>query len=162
MDKKQLDQQVIDTLDSDIQGHPKHERTQLIDWLMANQLSKEKRLVKLMESWEESHSPLQRRLFWYYQGRLRWMGNTDHSNTESLLNTIEEKLMQEVPEVQWAMNFTAGQIGKFMPEYRKRCVDLGEKTGLYRDEKVSKNCTPNYLPEFIRIEVEKLNKKRSS
>ena len=27
--------------------------------------------------------------------------------------------------------------------------------GLYKDEKVAKNCTPSYLPEFIRIEVAK-------
>jgi len=35
---------------------------------------------------------------------------------------------------------------------------LGEKTGLYKDEMVSRDCTPNYLPEFIAIEVNKRNK----
>lgn len=59
------------------------------------------------------------------------------------------------PEVQWAMNFTAGQIGIHEPDYRARCVKLGEKTGLYKDEKVSRGCTPNYLPQFIDIEVRK-------
>ncbi|WP_353626399.1 hypothetical protein [Bacillus sp. JCM 19041] len=39
--------------------------------------------------------------------------------------------------------------------YRARCIKLGEKTGLYKDEIVSKGCTPNYLPEFITIEVNK-------
>jgi hypothetical protein len=32
---------------------------------------------------------------------------------------------------------------------------IGENTGLYKDEKVAKNCTPNYLPEFIAIQVSK-------
>lgn len=158
MDKKQLNPALIDQLDQDMQNHPLEERNHLTDWLMANQLTKDKRLIALIESWEKSASPLQRRVFWYYQARLRWMGNTDQENTEYLLSSIEENLMREPPEVQWAMNFTAGQIGKWQAQYRNRCIAIGEKTGLYKDEIVAKNCTPSYLPEFIRIEVEKLNK----
>jgi len=158
MDVKQLTPEVIDRLDSDIQQHPKAERTQLIDWLMANQLSKNKATIKLMESWEHSHSPLQRRIFWYYQARLRWMGQTPPPNSEALLTAIEQRIEEEEPEVQWAMNFTAGQIGIFQPEYRTRCVSLGERTGLYKGEMVSKNCTPNYLPQFIAMQVAKLER----
>lgn len=66
--------------------------------------------------------------------------------------------MQEQPEVQWAMNLTAGWIGVYDEAYRARCIQLGEKAGLYKDEKVSKGCTPNYLPEFIAIEVNKRQK----
>lgn len=158
MDKKQLSQETIDQLDKDIQTHEPSERNHLMDWLMANQLTKDKKIIALIESWENSPSPLQRRVFWYYQARLRWMGNTNHENTEYLLSKIENKLMTEQPEVQWAMNFTAGQIGKWQGEHRERCISIGATTGLYKDEVVPKNCTPNYLPEFIRIEVEKLNK----
>ena len=59
------------------------------------------------------------------------------------------------PEVQWAMNFCAGQIGVFEPKLRSRCIKLGKALGLYKDEPVAKNCTPSYLPECIRIEVAK-------
>ena len=86
------------------------------------------------------------------------MGKTDHDDTETLLDAIENGMEGEVPAVQWAMNFTAGQIGKFEPALRKRCIKLGERIGLYKDDVVAKNCTPSYLPEFIRIEVEKLKK----
>ncbi|NND07312.1 MAG: DNA alkylation repair protein [Saprospiraceae bacterium] len=158
MDKKQLDQAVIDKLDHDIRRHEPEERDQLIDWLMANQLSKDKKTIALMESWEDSASSLQRRLYWYHQARLRWMGNTNHSNTEALLASIEKNLMKEEPEVQWAMNYTAGQIGKWQEQYRNRCISIGEKTGLYKDEVVAKGCTPSYLPAFIAIEVAKLKK----
>jgi 3-methyladenine DNA glycosylase AlkD len=158
MDKKLLTQETIDKLDKDIQHHPEEERGQLIDWLMANQLSKDKRTVALMESWENSPSPLQRRIFWYYQARLRWMGNTPPPNTEHLLASIEERIENEKPEVQWAMNFTAGQIGIHQPEYRSRCIALGKKIGLYKDEIVPRGCTPHYLPEFISIMVAKLKK----
>ena len=158
MDKKILTQEVIDQLDKDIQSHELDERNQLIDWLMANQLSKDKKTIALMESWENSPSILQRRLFWYYQARLRWMGKTDYSNTEELLASIEAKMMGEKPPVQWAMNFTAGQIGKWQEEHRARCISIGEETGLYKDEIVPRGCTPSYLPKFIPIEVAKLKK----
>jgi len=156
MDKKRLSQDEINRLDNDIKKHDFDERNQLIDWLMANQLSKDKKTIALMESWEDSPSTLQRRLFWYYQARLRWMGNTNHANTEALLDSIEANLLKEQPEVQWAMNYTAGQIGKFQEEYRSRCISIGKETGLYKDEIVPKGCTPSYLPKFIPIEVAKL------
>ncbi|MDH5414499.1 MAG: DNA alkylation repair protein [Flavobacteriaceae bacterium] len=158
MDNKLLNQDVIDKLDIDIQEHEFDERIHLMDWLMANQLSKDKKIISLIASWENSSSALQRRVFWYYQARLRWMGNTEHSNTEYLLSSIEKNIMNEQPEVQWAMNFTAGQIGKWDGKYREKCISIGEETGLYKDEVVPPNCTPNYLPKFIKIEVAKLNK----
>lgn len=158
MDKKLLTQEVIDGLDRDIQQHPQEEQTQLIDWLMANQLSKDKKTIALMESWENSPSALQRRIFWYYQGRLRWVGQTPPPNTETLIKAIEKGLETEVPEVQWAMNFTAAQIGIFQPEHRSRCIALGERVGLYKDDLVPRGCTPNYLPELISIQVAKLKK----
>jgi 3-methyladenine DNA glycosylase AlkD len=158
MDPKLLTQEVIDKLDKDMQKHKQEEKLQLMDWLMANQLAKNKKTIALMDSWENSSSPLQRRIFWYYQGRLRWVGQTPPPNTEKLLSSIEKNITKEVPEVQWAMNFTAGQIGIYQKEFRKRCIALGERTGLYKDDMVAKNCTPNYLPEFISIQVAKLEK----
>ena len=158
MDKKALTQELIDELDADIRSHAYDQRNHLIDWLLANQLSKDKKTIALMEDWAHSPSSLQRRLFWYHQARLRWMGKTGHANTEELLDAIETEMPGEAPEVQWAMNYTAGQIGKFEEALRPRCIEMGERIGLYKDEPVAKNCTPNYLPEFIRIEVAKLNR----
>ena len=155
MDKKQLSQELIDKLANDIKQHKEDERNQLIDWLMANQLSKDKKIIALMESWENSPSSLLRRVFWYYQGRLRWVGQTPPPNTEELLSKIEKQIQKEEPEVQWAMNFTAGWIGVYDKKYRNRCIALGEKTGLYKGKMVSKGCTPEYLPEFITIESSK-------
>lgn len=158
MDKKLLSKEIIDRLVSDIEQHREEEKLQLIDWLMANQLAKDKRTIALMESWENSTSPLQRRTFWYHQARLRWVGQKPPPNSEELLSKIETRIENEVYEVQWAMNFTAAQIGIFQENFRKRCINIGEQTGLYKDEMVAKNCTPNYLPKFIAIQVAKLNK----
>lgn len=158
MDNKILSKDQIDLLDKDMQAHPYNERTQLVDWLMANQLMKDKKTIELIESWEKSPSALQRRIFWYYQGRLRWVGQTPPANTDYLVSAIEDQIANEEPEVQWAMNLTAGWIGIFEEKYRTRCIAVGENTGLFKNEKVSKGCTPNYLPEFIRIESNKRNK----
>lgn len=155
IDKKLLSEEVLDELVDDMQIHTYDESNNLMDWLLANQLIKNKKLTTLMESWEDSPYALQRRTYWYHQGRLRWTGKTPPNNTSDLVTAIEAKISQEQPEVQWAMNFTAGWIGVYEEQYRKRCVIIGEDTGLYKDEKVSKGCTPNYLPEFIMIESNK-------
>jgi 3-methyladenine DNA glycosylase AlkD len=157
IDNKLVSQDLINKLDKDMQTHPLEERNQLMDWFMANQLTKNKKTIALIESWENSPSALQRRVFWYYQARLRWTGQTPPANTPELLTRIEANIAKEEPEVQWAMNFTAGWIGVYEKKYRNRCITLGEKTGLYKGEMVSKGCTPDYLPEFITIESNKRN-----
>jgi len=157
MDNKEVDLDFVDYISNDIKEHKYNERNQLTDWFMANQLLKNKRLIKFIETWEKSKSVIKRRIYWYYQARLRWTGKTDFTNTEKLLDSIETEILNEEEEVQWAMNFTAGQIGKWEAKYRERCIKLGEDTGLYSNEVAPKGCTPNYLPEFIRIEVAKMN-----
>jgi 3-methyladenine DNA glycosylase AlkD len=154
-DKKLLTETVIDQLATDMLRHDAEERNQLTDWLMANQLAKDKKLVALITTWEKNPSPILRRLFWYHQARLRWVGQAPPGNSAELIHSLETDMADAEPEVQWAMNFCAGQIGVHEPKFRSRCITLGKALGLYKDEHVSKNCTPSYLPEFIRIEVAK-------
>ncbi len=156
LDKKLLTEEMIDKLVEDINQHSEKEKLQLMDWLMANQLTKDKRTIALIESWKDNQASLKRRIYWYYQGRLRWTGKMQ-PNSEELLSTIERQIENEAPEVQWAMNFTTGWIGVYEKKYRNRCIALGEKTGLYKGKMVSKGCTPGYLPEFIAIESNKRN-----
>jgi hypothetical protein len=56
------------------------------------------------------------------------------------------------------MSFCLDWTGIYEPEQREHCIKLGEQLGLYRDDVVARNCTPCYLPEFIRTEVGKLIK----
>ena len=154
-DKKLLTQEMIEELAADMLDHGEDERNQLADWLLANQLMKGKKIVALIVTWQGSASPVLRRLFWYHQARLRWTGQTPPDNSGKLLGSLERDLADAPPEEQWAMNFCAGQIGVHEPKFRSRCIKLGKKTGLYKDDPVAKNCTPSYLPEFIRIEVAK-------
>ena len=130
-------------------------RAQLADWLLANQIMKDKQTIALLKTWENNSSVILRRLFWYYQARLRWTGQKPPENSAKLLNSLEKNMTGEAPEVQWAMNFCAGQIGIHESDLRSRCIKLGETSGLYKDEPVARNCTPSYLPEFIKIEIAK-------
>lgn len=155
MDKKQLTQNLITQLAEDLRVHEMEQRLQIADWLLANQLMKDKKLVVLLESWEKETPPLLRRWFWYHQARLRWTGKTPPDNTVDLLNSLETDMANAESEVQWAMNFAAAQIGIYEPEYRERCIELGERLGLYKGDPVARGCTPDYLPEHIRIEVAK-------
>ncbi len=154
-DKKLLSKNVIDQLAADMLRHDLEDRCQLADWLLANQLAKDKKLVSLIATWEKNSSPLLRRLFWYHQARLRWVGQAPPDNSADLLDSLEKNMATAEPDVQWAMNFCARQIGVHEPKFRSRCIKLGKALGLYKDEHVAKNCTPSYIPEFIRIEVAK-------
>lgn len=155
-DKKLLTEETLGKISSDLLSHDEKERNYLSDWLLANQLTKDKKLISLMENWQENESPVLRRWFWYHQARLRWTGRTPPpSNSTELLDTMESNLGEEDPDVQWAMNFCAGWIGVYESKLRARCIKLGKKFELYKDEPVAKNCTPSYLPEFIKIEAEK-------
>jgi 3-methyladenine DNA glycosylase AlkD len=158
LDKNLLTQEVIENLATDMSSYDYDKRTQLADWLLANQLMKAKKTIVLIETWEHHPSPILRRLFWYYQARLRWTGKTPPDNTPTLLASLEQDMAKAESEVQWAMNFTAAQIGIYEPAYRSQCIELGERLALYKDEPVARGCTPNYLPEFIRIEAAKHSK----
>lgn len=154
-DTARLDSAALTRMADDLLIHDPTQRNQIADWLLANQLMKSARTRRLITSWQHAASDVLRRLFWYHEARLRWTGQKSPDNTDALLERIEKDLANESPDVQWAMNFCAGWIGVFNPDYRARCIRIGETVGLYRDLPVRKNCTPDYLPEFIRIEVAK-------
>ena len=153
-DKKLLTQELIEQIAEDMLAHDDKQRGHLSDWLLANQLTKSKPTKALLESWADHDRPLLRRWYWYHQARQRWTAQKP-AGSAALLDVLEARLGDEEPEVQWAMNFCAGWIGIHEPEHRARVIKLGKQVGLYKDEKVAKNCTPSYLPEFVRIEVEK-------
>ena len=123
--------------------------------LLVNQLMKNKQTVCLLETSEKRPSVIQRRLFWYYQARLRWAEQEVPKNSEALLDSLERDMADAKPYVQWAMNFCADQIGIHQSNFRTRCIRLGKSIGLDKDEHVARNCTPSYIPEFIKIDVAK-------
>ncbi|MDG1430497.1 MAG: DNA alkylation repair protein, partial [Paracoccaceae bacterium] len=127
MDKVQLDLTTIETLAADLGSMSEANRNRLSEWLMANQLMKSKKTIALLESWREHELPTLRRLYWYYQARLRWTGKIPKDNAVELLSFLQSDMGNELPEVQWTMNFTAAWIGIYEAKYRKECVALGKR-----------------------------------
>jgi 3-methyladenine DNA glycosylase AlkD len=155
LDKKLLSQEVLETFVEDLSVHSQDEQNRITEWLMANQLMKGKRTTELLLSWQHHKLPTFRRLFWYHQARLRWTGQASPENTAALVKAIKQELANEHEIVQWTMNFCAAWIGLYNEAYRDELIQLGETVGLYKEEKAPKNCTPNYLPDFIKVELNK-------
>lgn len=155
LDKKTLTLPIIESMVADLCLQDEVEALRISEWLLANQLTKSKSTITLLEGFQHHQQPLLRRLFWFYQVRLRWRGHTDFENTPQLVDDIVSDLATEDHIVQWTMNMCAGWIGVFEPTYKDRLVKIGKEVGLYQDEKPVPGCTPNYLPEFIRVESEK-------
>src|SRR5687768_12595036 len=103
-DKRLLAENVIDQLASDMLRHDAEERTQLADWLFF------------------SHDAIRETSF---LSLASWVGQAPPGNSADLLDSLENDMAQAEPEVQWAMNFCAGQIGVHEPRFRSRCIKLG-------------------------------------
>lgn len=139
------------------------QRDYICDWLLANQISKDSKLKIQILDWQDKPSPVLQRWYWYHQARLRWTGknlsDTPNiplsNNSEQLVTLAEERMADADPSVQWAMNFCLCWIALYEETYRERCIALAERVGIYKEQKVPKNCTPNYLPGFLEVELAK-------
>lgn len=131
------------------------QRDYICDWLLANQISKDSKLKIQILDWQDEPSPVLQRWYWYHQARLRWMGKNLPGNSSELVTLAEERMADADPSVQWAMNFCLCWIALYEEAYRERCIALAERVGIYKEQKVPKNCTPNYLPGFLEVELAK-------
>lgn len=68
---------------------------------------------------------------------------------DALLEVIEAKLQDSPETVKWMMNRALCEIGFRYEDYTKRCIDLGERLGVYKEMVVAPGCTSAYAPEWI-------------
>jgi hypothetical protein len=107
--------------------HDAEERTQLADWLLANQLAKDKKLVSLIATWEKNPSPILRRLFWYHQARLRWVDICWYESEESLHPMVElaaRSCALHPAQLSWLTTFSLAGFGS--PGWLDRAMDSVE------------------------------------
>lgn len=158
LDRKELNLEKIESMAEDLQSNDQKERNHIGDWLLANQLTKAKGLKLMVEGFKDHPSPFLRRLYWFYQSRLRWTGQTPPENTPEIVDSIAKKLADEDPDVQMMMNMCAGWIGVFDDKHSDQILKIGEEIGLYKGKKVPRGCAPLYLPEFVQYELDRINK----
>lgn len=147
LDLKTVDVPRIQSMIADLEAGEGKEQSQLLDWLIANVIMKKAALKNETAKWRDDPSTLRQRVFWSVQARSVRAEN--RALNEQLLEHIEHALPTAGEKVQWNMNWCAAQIGIADERLRGRCIALGERTGLYRDYKVSKGCTSPFLPSWI-------------
>jgi 3-methyladenine DNA glycosylase AlkD len=147
LDLKAVDVPYIEGMISDLEAADGKEQSQLLDWMIANEIMKKAALKNETARWRDDPSTLRQRVFWSVQARSVRAEN--HALNEQLLQHIEQALPAASEKVQWNMNWCAAQIGIADERLRRRCIALGERLGLYRDFPVSKGCTSPFLPIWI-------------
>ena len=121
---------------------------QVADWLYANVIKFYPENESLRKEWMASKDVMSARAGWNLtSGRVA--RKPDGLDLPGLLDRIESEMAGAAPEIQWTMNSTLAQIGINFPEYRDRCIEIGEKLGIYRDFPVSRGCTSPFAPIWI-------------
>lgn len=147
LELKTVDVPYVERMISDLEAADAKDRSQLLDWTIANVIMKKAALKNETAKWRDDPSTLKQRVFWSVQARS--VKGENHAHNEQLLAHIEQELGTAGEKVQWNMNWCAAQIGIADERLRGRCIALGERLGLYHDYPVSKGCTSPYLPIWI-------------
>lgn len=147
LELKAMTPQAIERMIADIEIAAPQDQRQLCDWLIANVIMKKSALKQAALHWRAEPSIIKQRVFWSVQARTIKAENRE-GNTH-LLQALETDMATADARVQEPMNWCAAQIGIADSGLRGRCIQLGERLGLYQDYPVSKGCTSPYLPIWI-------------
>jgi 3-methyladenine DNA glycosylase AlkD len=153
VDLKAMDTQSIERMIADIEAAAPQDQRQLCDWLIANVIMKKSALKHEALRWRAEPSAIKQRVFWSVQARTVKVEH--HELNLSLLEALETGMADAEAMVQEPMHWCAAQIGIADADLRGRCIQLGERLGLYKDYPVSKGCTSPYLPIWIASVVSK-------
>jgi 3-methyladenine DNA glycosylase AlkD len=147
LDLKATGAPAIERMIADIEAAAPEDRCQLCDWLIANVIMQKSALKSEAMTWLAAPSPIKQRIFWSVQARTIKAENQEQNM--QLLEALETRMAGADDMVSWTMNWCAAQIGIADASLRGRCIELGERLGLYKDYPVSKGCTSPYLPIWI-------------
>lgn len=114
--------------------------------------------LKRMETWFKHDDPRVRQTAWNIAIVLNNSNQLSYEQRTALVDRIEQELLEQEPNTQYAMNRLLCEIGIRYDDLTDRCIAIGEKLGLYREMKVAKGCTSPYAPAWI--EAARRNRKR--
>ncbi len=72
-----------------------------------------------------------------------------------IVDLVEQGIVDAPPQTQWAMNRAMCEIGIRHEAFTDRCLEVGERLGVYKGQKVPKGCTSAYAPEWIAAVIKK-------
>lgn len=120
----------------------------IADWILSYVIKVHKDRESLRQKWMSSEVPIAARAGWSLTAE-RIAKSPEGLDMKSLLDRIEEELVQAAPLEQWTMNCALVEIGIHVPKLRKRALKIGETLGVYRDFPTSKGCTSPFAPCWI-------------
>ena len=118
------------------------------DWLVNYVVKKSPHLDPLRQAWAADPDPVVAGAGWELTAHQVYK-RPQVLDLPVLLDTIEARLRQAPPALQWSMNNTLAAIGIAHPDLRARALGIGERLGVYRDYPTPRNCTSPYVPEWI-------------
>jgi 3-methyladenine DNA glycosylase AlkD len=110
---------------------------------------------QLRDAWRDATNDLLRRAGWALEVAYLGEKKTPADELEATLTRIEAELPTATEHAQWTMNHALVQIALTYPQYTDRCLELGERLGVYKDLKVAKGCTSAYAPAWINVMLAK-------
>lgn len=122
---------------------------QVIDELVFKTLRHTDYAADLERQWISSTEPLVGRCGWGLATTRVIDKTASIDQMDAYLAVVDADLVDSEPLTQWAMNRTLCEIGIRYPDYTDRCLEIGQRLGVYKDEKVAKGCVGAYAPAWI-------------
>ena len=76
-------------------------------------------------------------------------GDTAGLVFDAILKKIEVEILSAPYRKQEAMNCCLVEIGIHIPEFTRRCIELGERLGRFDERPIPSGCVSTYAPEWI-------------
>jgi len=103
----------------------------------------------LYEAWLHHPDLVHQRVAWNSMIVLVHRKRISEKEADELIGYIETHLVDSEEVVRYAMNRTLVEIGVNYPELTERCLNIGERLGVYKEVMVAKGCTSPYAPDWI-------------
>lgn len=121
----------------------------LVEELVFDAVAEAPYAAELREVWLASPDDLEGRVGWTLvlsgiQGKQFGPEALSH-----YVDLVEQGLVGATPLTQWAMNRAMCETAIRYEAFTDRCVEIGERLGVYKGQKVPKGCTSAYAPEWI-------------
>ncbi|CAG7600051.1 DNA alkylation repair protein [Leucobacter soli] len=123
------------------------------DWLVNYIVKKSKHAEELRAEWLEDPDPVIASAGWALTTE-RVIKSPDGLDLAGLLDAVDAEILDAPERLQWAMNYTMGEIGIRHAEHRERVLEMGERLGVLRDYPTPPGCVspfvPLWVPEMVR------------
>ncbi len=121
----------------------------LLDELVFDAFSEAPFASEMRDEWISSPDDIRGRVGWTLVVSDIQRKACDPEALTHIVDLVEAGLMDAPPRKQEVMNRAMCEIGIRHEAFTERCVAIGERLGVYRDQKVPKGCTSAYAPAWI-------------